>query len=66
MARPKTRNPEDKAFHFRMPRETWFLLKKASVYQNTTMSQIVVDLVEKSRNKFIKNFEKIEKPKELK
>lgn len=49
----------EKAFHMRMPRATWILLKKAAITNDCTMGDIIVDLVEKSRVKMTRNFEEI-------
>lgn len=59
MARPKTRNNEDKAFHFRMPKSTWWLLKKAAVIKEVTMGEVVVELIEKQRLKLNKKFDEL-------
>lgn len=59
MGRPKTRKEDEKAFHFRMPRATWLLLKKAALTNDCTMGEIVVELVEKSRKKLTQKFEEI-------
>lgn len=59
MARPITKKSDEKAFHFKMPRDTWLLLKKAALTQDCTMTEIMVDLVEKARKKLTKKFDKI-------
>lgn len=50
MGRLRTRAEDDKAFHFRMPRETWLLLKKASLIKDMTMADVCVEFIEKQRN----------------
>lgn len=59
MGRPRTRTEDEKAFHFRMPRETWLLLKKASLIKEMTMADVCVEFIEKQRNKLGKKFDEI-------
>lgn len=59
MSNKKITNKDEKAFHFRMPRATWLLLKKAALTNDCTMGEIVVELVEKSRKKLTQKFEEI-------
>lgn len=57
--RRKTKPEDEKAFHLRMPRDTWLLLKKAALIKEVTMGEIVVELVEKQRKKLTKRFSEI-------
>ena len=66
MGRPITRKDDEKAFHMRMPRATWLLLKKAALTNDCTMGEIVIDLVEKSRKKLTQKFEEIGELQDLK
>lgn len=59
MGRKKVRTENEKAFHLRMPRETWLLLKKASLIKEMTMGEFIVELVEKQRKKLSKRFDEI-------
>lgn len=59
MGRKKIKLDTDKAFHMRMSRETWILLKKASFISNKAMGDIVVELVEKKRSQWTKRFSEI-------
>jgi len=59
MGRKKIRTEDEKAFHLRMPRDTWLLLKKASLIKEMTMGEVVVELVEKQRTKLAKRFDEI-------
>ena len=46
------RGDDDKAFHFRMPKETWVLLKNVSVIKECTMGEIIVQCLEKNRKRW--------------
>lgn len=59
MGRPRTRTEDEKAFHFRMPRETWLLLKKASLIKDMTMADVCVEFIEKQRHKLGKKMDVI-------
>ena len=59
MGRKRIKPEDEKAFHLRMPRDTWLLLKKASLIKEMTMGEVVVDLVEKQRTKLTKKFGEI-------
>lgn len=59
MRAKKIKEVNEKAFHFRMPRSTWLLLKKAALTNDCTMGEVVVELVEKSRKKLTEQFIKI-------
>ena len=56
----------EKAFHMRMPKSTWILLKKAAITNDCTMGDIIVDLVEKARVKMTRDFEEIGELQDLK
>jgi hypothetical protein len=45
---------DDRAFHMRMPRDTWLLLKKAAMISEISMGEYVTKLVEKQRVKLAK------------
>lgn len=53
----KKKAGEEKAFHFKMPKNTWLLLKKAAVMKEVTMGEVVVEFIEKNRAKLTKKFE---------
>lgn len=59
MGRPRTRTEDEKAFHFRMPKETWLLLKKASLIKEMTMADVCVEFIEKQRHKLGKKMDVI-------
>jgi len=59
MGKVRIRTEGEKAFHFRMPRETWLLLKKASLIKEMTMAEVCVEFIEKQRNKLTKKFDEI-------
>jgi len=59
MGRKRIRAEDEKAFHLRMPRTTWLLLKKAALIREMTMGDFIVELVEKQRNKLSKRFDEI-------
>ncbi len=59
MSRPKTRAEDDKAFHFKMPRDTWLLLKKAALIKDMTMGEVCIDFIEKQRHKLGKKMDVI-------
>lgn len=59
MGRLKVRAEDDKAFHFKMPRTTWLLLKKASLIKNMTMADVCVEFIEKQRNSLSKKMDVI-------
>lgn len=48
---------DEKGFHFKMPKDTWLLLKKAAVMKEITMGDVVVEFIEKNRTKLTKKFE---------
>lgn len=54
MTTKRKKQPDDRAFHMRMPRDTWLLLKKAAIISEITMGEYVTDLVEKQRPKLAK------------
>lgn len=45
------KSTDDKAFHFRMPKDTWLLLKNAAIINECTMGELVVKCLEKNRKK---------------
>lgn len=59
MGRPRIRADDERSFHFRMPRETWILLKKAAITRDCTMGEILVELVEKARRRLTIKIEEI-------
>ena len=44
---------EKKTFNIRIPKETWYFLKKTAFEQETSMASIIVRTVEDYRKKFI-------------
>jgi|APFre7841882654_1041346.scaffolds.fasta_scaffold144576_2 hypothetical protein len=48
---------DDRAFHMRMPRDTWLLLKKAAMISEISMGEYVTKLVEKERVKLTKKMD---------
>lgn len=42
---------DEKDFHFRMPKETWLLLKNAAITHECSMGELTVMCIEKRRKK---------------
>lgn len=57
MSAKRKKQPDDRAFHMRMPRDTWLLLKKAAIISEITMGEYVTNLVEKQRLKLAKKMD---------
>jgi hypothetical protein len=55
MARVKLKLEDYKAFHLRMPRETWMYVKKSAMLAECSMTDVVVACLEKQRKKVLKN-----------
>lgn len=51
---------DQKTISFKAPRKTWILLKKEALIRDCTIATIVLDLIEKNRNKITANFESLE------
>lgn len=57
MTTKRKKQDDDRAFHMRMPRDTWLLLKKAALISEITMGEYVTNLVEKQRVKLAKKMD---------
>ena len=57
MTTKRKKQPDDRAFHMRMSRDTWLLLKKAAMISEITMGEYVANLVEKQRVKLEKKMD---------
>lgn len=42
---------DEKAFHFKMPKDTWLWLKHAAIDYECSMGEVVVKCIEKNRKK---------------
>ena len=53
MPKPKMREEDFKAFHLRMPKETWLYIKKSAMIAECSMTDVVVNCLEKQRRKIV-------------
>lgn len=48
----KIESGETKTFNIRIPKETWLFLKKTAAFKETSMADLIVQCVNKYKNKF--------------
>ena len=51
MGRPKLNKDDFKAFHLSMPKETWLYIKRTAMHSECSMTDVVVNCIEKQRRK---------------